>query len=160
MKLTRRTTTRLGAGLAAVAAMLTFTAVTAPAAQAWPTTMCRTGGAYYSNYDGIAINPCIHYIWGYDGANDWVWQAEASVYSPRTDIRFYMQQGWSQTATSPISWDGPAVSQVVGPDSNWHYIAQPNGSVDTTAGCWWARAWATNSGQTVVGDVESAPICT
>ncbi|MFE0463352.1 hypothetical protein ACFW1A_29285 [Kitasatospora sp. NPDC058965] len=162
MKTNRRITVRIAAALASLGALFSVTAVLAPAAQAasWPDYACRATGNYYSNYKGVAINPCIHYWYGYDGANDWVWQAEAYVLSPQTDIRFYVQQGWSQTRTSPISWDGYAASQVVGPSSNWAYIAPQNGSLDTTMGCWWARAWATDSGNTVVSDVESSPICT
>jgi hypothetical protein len=156
VKPSRRTVTRLAGTLAAAGGLLGATAVIAPAAHADPKA-CRA--PYYSSYKGVAIQPCIDYVVNVDGQGYDAWEAEASVVSPQTDIRFYVQVGYSQTRTSPISWDGYAASEVYGPSSIWKYIHPENGFVFIPGGgCFWARAWATDNGQTVVSDVESPPL--
>ena len=159
MRPRNRTTIRIAAALTSLAGFIGVAGATAPAAQAFPTEACRQLPAYGSH--GVGIRPCIDYVWDFDhsGGNDWAWEAWTYAYSPQTDVRFYMQEGRSATSTSPISWDGQVVSQVVGPSSSWVHITVGNGDIDVMSGCWWARSWAVDGSTTILSDVESTPIC-
>jgi hypothetical protein len=153
-----RTTLRIAAAVASVAGFLGVAGAVAPAAQAFPSEACRQYPAYGSH--GVGLRPCIDYIWDFDGGgNDWAWEAQTWAYSPQTDVRVYEQVGWSATPTSPVSWDGPVVNQVVGPSSSWVHITKGNGDIDVMSGCWWARSWAVDGSTTILSDVESTYIC-
>lgn len=158
MKTRNRTALRVTAALASLTAFTGLAAATAPSAQALsPTEHCRQYPAYGSH--GIGIRPCIDLLVSNPPLNDWYWQAETWAYSPQTDVRFYEQIGTSASATSPITWNGPVVSQVVGPSSSWVKITVPNGFTDAMFGCVWARSWAVDGTTTILSDVESTPIC-
>jgi hypothetical protein len=151
---------RIAATLTSIAGFIGVASVVAPAAQAFPTEACRQYPAWGSH--GVGIRPCIDYIWDYQhtGANDWAWEAQTWAYSPQTDVRVYEQVGWSATATQQPRFDGPVVSQVVGPSSSWVHVTVGNGDVDVMSGCWWAHSWVVDGTTTILSDVESPPICT
>lgn len=150
-----RTTLRIAAGLVSVAGLL---GVVAPTAQAAQTEACRQFPAYASTM-GVAVRPCIDATTTRPDGGPRIWEAQADVLSPQTDVRFYVQVGTSPSRTSPITWSALAASQVVGPNPNFVRIAPLNG-IDYTGDsrCYWARSWAVDGSTTLISDVESTPL--
>ncbi|MFC0439226.1 hypothetical protein [Kutzneria buriramensis] len=154
----RITTTRITAALACVAGFVGVAAATAPAAQAFTTEACRQFPAYASSM-GVAVRPCFDATTTRPDGGPRIWEAQADVLAPQTDVRFYLQVGTSASRTSTINWSGVVVSQVVGPDSNWVRIAPLNGPDYTgDSRYYWARSWAVDGSIPLLSDVESAPI--
>jgi hypothetical protein len=144
--------------LTAAAGVLGAVALVAPAAHAAQTEACRQFPAYATSM-GVAIRPCIDATTTRSNGGPRIWEAQADVLSPRTDVRFYVQVGTSPSRTSPITWSGLAASQVVGPDPDFVRIAPLNG-IDYTGDslCYWARSWAVDGSTTLISDVESTPL--
>ena len=144
--------------LAAAAGVFGATALVAPAAHAANTEACRPFPAYATSL-GVADRPCIDFTTTRPDGGIRIWEAQADVLSPQTDVRFYLQVGTSQDPTSPISWSGLAVSQVVGPNPNFVRIAPLNGiDYSGDSQCYWARSWAVDGTTTLLSDVESTPL--
>jgi hypothetical protein len=144
--------------LATAAGVLGALTTAAPAAQAANTEACRQYPAYASSM-GVAIRPCIDAATTRPDGGPRIWEAQADVVSPRTDVRFYLQVGTSASRTSTITWSGVVVSEVVGPNPSWVRIAPLNGPAYTgDSRCYWAKSWAVDGSTTLLSDVESPPI--